>query len=167
MTMRLCVVAMVLLLGVGRGWGQQSAPVDPMGTIAWMAGDWEAEAKGPAPNAPVIKVVNHYRPMLGGKALSVETTFNGADRYRGMIGYDPAKKAVAFWYLMTTGESTEGTVAPGEGFSLFDFNVTSAEGKSTHAQVHIAKVDADHYRWEYYAGPVMGKLFEIEYKRVK
>jgi hypothetical protein len=168
--MRKVWFAGVLLLALAaRGWAQPAAAPagDPLAMISWIAGDWEAEAKGTAATTSTVKVVNHYHSMLNGKALSVETTFNGAERYRGMIGYDPARKTVAFWYLMTTGESTLGTVSQGDGFALFDFNVTTAAGKSTHAQVHIARMDAEHYRWEFYAGPTMGKLFEIVYKRVK
>jgi hypothetical protein len=166
--MRSLMVAMMLLASAGRAFGQAPAS-DPMAPIAWIAGDWEAEAKGPA-SAATTRVVNHYHAVLGGKALELETTFNGNERYRGMSGYDPARKTVGFWYLMTTGESTAGTMTGEDGYALFDFNVTSLEGKSSHLQVHIVHVDADHYRWEMYANPRgagMSKLFEIAYKRVK
>jgi hypothetical protein len=141
-----------------------------MAPIAWIAGDWEAEAKDLRATGATTKVVNHYRPILGGKAMELETTFNGNERYRGMIGYDPAKKSVAFWYLMTTGESTSGTVTGEDGYALFDFTVTTLQGKGAHLQVHIVRLDPDHYRWEMYADPKgagMGKLFEISYRRVK
>ncbi len=163
-------LAWIALLLAGRCAGQTPAAADPLAPIAWMAGDWEAEAKPGTPNSATIQVVNHYQTILNGRALSMETTFNGAERYRGMIGYDPARKAVTFWYLMTTGESTSGTVTPMDGYAMFDFMVTSAAGKSTHAQVHITRLDADHYRWEFFADPRgagMAKLFDIRYRRLK
>jgi hypothetical protein len=141
-----------------------------MAPIAWLAGDWEAEPKAPVANAATSKVAYHFHPILGGTAMSVETTFNGSGRFQGMIGYDPARKSVAVWYLTATGDSTTGTMSPGDGFAQFDLVVTSLEGKSTRLQLHIVHVDADHYRWEIYADPHgtgMTKLVETAFRRVR
>ena len=170
--MRRLIAAMLLVLAMGQSRAQGGTPpqADPMASIAWLAGDWEAEPKGAAANSSNTKVAYHFRPALNGKELSVEATFNGVGRFQGMIGYDPARKSVAVWYLTTTGESTTGTMTAEDGYALFDVAVTSLEGKSTHLQVRIVHVDADHYRWEIYADPRgtgMAKLFETSYRRLK
>jgi hypothetical protein len=151
-------MAMVLAFAAGRAGGQPVQQNDPMATIAWLAGDWEAER--PGASTATTKVAYHFHTILGGKAMSVD----------GMIGYDPARKSVAVWYLTATGESTSGTMTPGDAGPQFDLTVTSLEGKSSHLQLHIVHVDADHYRWEIYADPKgtgMSKLLETSYRRVK
>jgi hypothetical protein len=166
--MRFRVMAMVLGMAAGHAGGQIAQSNDAMASIAWLAGDWEAE-RPPATTA-TTKVAYHFHSILGGKALSIETTFNGNPRFDGLIAYDPARKTVALWYVTATGESTTGTMTPQDGAALFDLTVTSLEGKSTHLQVHIVHVDADHYRWEIYADPKgtgMSKLLETSYHRVK
>ena len=166
--MRMFMVAMVLGLAAAHGGGQAAQQNDGMASIAWLAGDWEAER--PGASTATTKVAYHFHTILGGKAMSIETTFNGNPRFEGMIGYDPARKSVAVWYLTATGESTSGTMTPTDGAALFDLTVTSLEGKSSHLQVHVVHVDADHYRWEIYADPKgtgMSKLLETSYHRVK
>jgi len=166
----MAAMGLMLVLMGSHGQGQPAPAADPMASIAWLAGDWEAEPKGAAPSSAMTKVAYHFRPVLGGKALSVETTFNGTGRFQGMIAYDPARKSVAVWYLTANGDSTEGTMTPADGFALFDLTVTSEQGKSTHLQLHIVHVDADHYRWEIYMDPNgtgMSKLLDTTFRRVK
>jgi hypothetical protein len=169
--MRVLTVALALFLAlVGRSQAQNPNQADPMSSIAWLAGDWEAEPKGAAASSSNTRVAYHFHPVLGGRELTLEATFNGMGRFQGMIGYDPARRSVAVWYITTTGESSAGLMTPEDGYSLFDINVTSLEGKTTHLQVRIVHVDADHYRWEIYADPKgtgMAKLFETSYRRLK
>ncbi len=167
--MRHLVVVLVLLMAVS-GRGQSAPAVDPMSAVAWLAGDWTAEAQEPGSTKPPTKIVSHYRSVLGGKGMTIETSFDGVETYRGMFGYDGAKKAVAFWYVTTGGESVTGTVAPGAGYTLLDFTITKADGTGQHLQTHMTRVDGDQYRWELFADPKgtgWVKLFGLEYARVK
>ena len=168
--MRACVWMLAGLLAVGRSVAQPAPAADSMASIAWLAGDWEADSKTAAVNTTTPKVAYHFHPILGGTALSIETTFNAAVRLQGLIAYDPARKSVVVWYLTASGDSTIGTMSPGDGFALFDLTVTSPEGKSTHLQLHIVHLDADHYHWEIYAdakGTGMTKLVDTAFHRVR
>jgi hypothetical protein len=168
--MRLRVMAIVLALAAfGNSSGQTSPPIDTVAAIAWLAGDWEPERSVTASGA-TPKVIYHFRSIVNGRALSLQTTFNGSERFQGMIAYDPARKSVAVWYLTSTGESTAGTMTEADGTASFDLTTTTLDGKSSHLQLHIVHVDADHYRWEVYTDPRgsgMTKLFDQTYHRIK
>lgn len=170
--MRRLVMAFALMLMAARGWGQDAAaaPADPMALVAWMAGNWTAQASEPGSSKPPSKIESHYLPVLGGKGMSIDTSFEGKPEYHGMFGYDGARKAVAFWYVTAGSESVAGTVMPGTGYLLLDFMLTKADGEAHHLQTHITQVDADHYKWELYADPQgtgFVKLFDLMYSRVK
>jgi hypothetical protein len=150
--------------------GQVATPKDPLAAISWLSGNWQAEAREPGSTKPPTHILSHYNPVLDGKAITIETSFDGVETYRGIFGYDGEKKAVAFWYLAATGESVSGTVAPTPGYLLLDFTSTKPDGARSHLQTHLIQIDPDHYKWELYADPKGSgfvKLFDLIYSRVK
>jgi hypothetical protein len=135
-----------------------------------MAGNWAAEAKQPGA-AVSSKILSRFTPQLDGRTMTIETSFAGRAVYQGMFGYDPAQKAIAFWYVTPDGESIRGTVDPKESSDpLFDFHMTLANGVDLHFQTKIHRVDADHYTWTLLTtmnkGTTWDKLFAVDYHRV-
>lgn len=149
---------------------QAAEAVSPLAPIAWMAGSWAAEAKQPGAQNP-SKIFTRFTPQLDGRTMSIETSFDGKPMYQGMFAYDPALKAIAFWYVTPDGESIRGTVDTKEaGDPLFDFRMTLNNGVELHFQTRVHRVDADHYTWTLFStsnkGTTWDKLFAVDYHRV-
>jgi hypothetical protein len=173
----LCVMA--LGLPGAPGLGQLPTPLagpaaksdspSPLEPIAWMAGSWAAEAKQPGV-AKSSKILTKFTPQLDGRLMMMETSFDGQSVYQGVFGYDPAQKAIAFWYVTPNGESIRGTVAPKGSDSLYDFHMTLINGIDLHFQTNVHRVDSDRYTWSLFTtinkGSTWEKLFEVEYRRV-
>jgi hypothetical protein len=141
----------------------------PLEPIAWLAGSWAAEAKAPGSNRS-SKILTRFTPELDGRVMLMETSFDGEPVYAGMFGYDPAQKAIGFWYVTPHGESIKGTVAPKGSDQLFDFRMTLTNGLDLHFQTTVHRVDADHYAWALFTtlnkGATWDKMFEVQYHRV-
>lgn len=137
--------------------------------IAWMAGTWAAEAKQPG-SSKSSKIITKFTPQLDGRMMMMETTFDGQAVYQGMFGYDPEKKAIAFWYVTPNGESIRGTVAPKGVDYLYDFLMTLTNGIDLHFQTTVHRIDPDSYTWSLFTtlnkGTSWDKLFGVEYHRV-
>ncbi|RZU39054.1 DUF1579 family protein [Edaphobacter modestus] len=143
----------------------EPSPLEP---IAWMTGHWVAEAKSPGTDR-VSKIDTRYTPQMNGRTMSLETSFDGVLVYEGMFAYDPAQKAIAFWYVTPEGESIRGTVDPQpNGDQLYDFQMTLANGVSLHFRTEVHRVDPDHYVWTLFTnseGTKWDKLIEVNYHR--
>ena len=149
----------------------QTAPaVSPLAPILWMAGSWAAEAKQPGSSVS-SKIFSRFTPQLDGRSMTIETSFDGRPVYQGMFAYDPAQKAISFWYVTPDGESIRGTVDPKETADpLFDFLMTLTNGVELHFHTLVHRVDADHYTWTLLTtmnkGTTWDKLFAVDYHRV-
>jgi hypothetical protein len=152
----------------------KAAPVpSPLASIAWMAGHWTAEAKSPGSGA-LAKVDTHYTPEMDDRTMTIQTSFDGKLVYQGMFAYDPAQKAIAFWYVTPEGESIRGTVDSQKGQGefpdqLYDFHMTMTNGVDLHFHTLIHRTDADHYVWTLFTtneGTKWDKLTEVNYRRV-
>ena len=148
---------------------QQMAATSPLAPIAWMSGTWAAEAKQPG-SEKSLKILSLFAPQLDGRTMTIETSFDGKPAYQGMFAYDPALKAIAFWYVTSDGESIRGTVDSKETADpLFDFRMTLTNGVDLHFQTKIHRLDADHYSWTLFTttgGATWQKLFAVDYHRV-
>lgn len=149
---------------------QKADTPSPLEPIAWMTGSWAAEAKQPG-SAKASRILTRFTPQLDGRVMSMETTFDGQLVYQGITAYDPAKKAIALWYLTPNGESIRGTVVPKTADEhLYDFTMTLTNGIELHFQTLVHRVDADHYKWSLFTtinkGATWDKLFEVEYHRL-
>ena len=166
--MRRYWVWLVVLVCAGVACGEAARTADPMAPVSWMAGKWVGEVKAPG-DAKATVIASTFEPVLGGKMLKIQTSFDGKGTYEGMFGYDPEKKAIAFWYLTAEGESVTGTVIPQAEYLLFDFEIAKPGEKSQHLQTHIHQDDANHYTWALFAdtkGTGWVKLFDVHYHRV-
>jgi hypothetical protein len=134
-----------------------------------MAGNWAAEAKPVGASKP-YKILTKFTQQLDGRVMAMETTFDGQLVYQGMYAFDPAKKAIAFWYVTPNGESIRGTLAPKGDDHLYDFQMTLTNGIELHFQTKVHRIDNDHYTWSLFTtinkGATWDKLFEVEYHRV-
>jgi hypothetical protein len=149
---------------------QQTAVASPLAPIAWMSGTWAAEAKQPG-SEKSAKILSRFTPQLDGRTMSIEASFDGKAVYQGMFAYDPALKAIAFWYVTPDGESIRGTADTKEPDDpLFDFRMTLANGVELHFQTKVHRVDTDHYSWTLFTtssgGATWQKLFAVDYHRV-
>lgn len=140
-------------------------PSSPLSLISWMQGTWTTQGT-PSGQAPV-PIEQHIASMLGGQAMSFSTFFNGVQQYEGLFAYDPAKKAIAFWYPSADGELTSGTVSRQADYLLWDFTVTSSSGEATPFQVHIKQSGPDDYDWTLFsaAGSGWKRMFSLHYHR--
>ena len=166
--MRKAWIWLVVLVCVGVAVGQAGGGADPMAPVSWMAGKWAAEVKAPGSDK-TTSIVANYEPVLGGKMLKIQTSFDGKPSYEGMMGYDAAKQAVAFWYMTGEGESVNGTAVQDGDSVLFDFTIAKGAEPVQHLQTRLHRDDADHYTWTLFANPKgagWAKLFDVHYHRV-
>ena len=155
--LRLSVCA-AIVLGAGFFTVVQVAPqspavappaVDRFAPIAWMTGDWRALTSPQAGHKP-ITIEHRMHPILGGKALSFVTTFNGVEHDRGLFAYDPERKVIAFWNPSADGDLTIGTVSEQSGYILLDLSVTDSSGITASHHVQVRRLGADDYDWALY-----------------
>jgi len=148
---------------------QKASPdSSPLAPIAWMAGHWTAETKLPELDK-VAKIDARYTPQMDGRTMTIETSFDGKLVYEGMFAYDPAQKAIAFWYVTPEGESIRGTVeSQPDGDQVYDFQMTLTNGVDLHLRTMVHRLNADQYVWTLFTtneGTKWDKLIEVTYHR--
>jgi hypothetical protein len=132
------------------GAGQADKTASSLAPITWMIGDWRAQATQASGQKPT-QIDQHIASILGGKALSFSTFFNGVQQYQGLFAYDAGKKAIAFWYPSADGEITSGTVSQQGDYLVLDFQVVDADGADTLYQVRIRRQGMNEYEWALYS----------------
>jgi hypothetical protein len=157
------------LLSVPTTSARAAAPAasnDPLAPIAWMTGTWKAQVPSPGGGDPIPVDLRIYS-VLGGKAIGFTTSFSGVPQYQGIFAYDPAQKAIAFWYPSADGELTVGTITPQADYLLMDFHVTDSAGVATHFQTHLKRAGQDDYDWTLFSlsGSDLKQLFAVHYHR--
>lgn len=156
---------------------QPKAATSQMDSIGWLNGDWTSQVKSIGNGKPAPEVVSHFRSMLGGRVMSISMTADGNEFMQGMFAYDGAKKAIAFWYVVS-GRSEEddadgGTLAAGtikseQGSLVMDFTGTRLTGEVGHFQTRIERIGTRSYCWRVYAdypGEGLQKLNDIVFTR--
>jgi len=133
----------------------------------WMVGDWRAQPTAPS-GQKSITIEQHITSILGGKALSFTTFFNGVQRYQGLFAYDAEKKAIAFWYPSASGEITSGTGSQQGDYFLLDFQQVDAAGTVTPFQVRILPQGPDAYDWTLYGRSASDwkQMLSLRYQRI-
>jgi hypothetical protein len=175
MTLRRSVVVSLLLAGFAINVLSQSAPTQsksaesPLAPVAWLVGGtWVSDVKGPG-DGTVTHVENHIAWSPNHQAIQFVTDFNGKPHYNGMYAYDPAKKAINFYYTSESGQLTIGTTTPdSDGKTLRqEFDIMSPNGKTDHVRSTLVRDGNDAYLFSVFE-EVSGdwkQLFQITYKR--
>jgi len=129
----------------------QSAPsnaVDsPLAPVAWfVGGTWTSDVKDPD-DGSVTHVENHITWAPNHQAIQFVTDFNGRPHYNGFYAYDPAKKAINFYYTSEIGQLTIGTSTPeADGKTLNqEFDIMNPNGKTGHMKSTITRDGPDAY----------------------
>jgi len=170
-----CAAAIALAVGTARAQlalpqtTEKPSGPSPLEPISWMAGTWSAEAK-PAGAAKAYKILTRFSPQMSGRVMSMETTFDGEVVYQGMYAFEPAKKAIGYWYVTPNGESIRGTLVPQGDDQIYDFLMTLTNGIELHFQTKVHRLDPNRYTWSLFTtinkGTSWDKLLEVEYHRV-
>ena len=161
-------VLAVSSIGLGAQTAASPAASDPLAPVAWMAGGvWHGEVQGP--DGKATKIETRVERELIGKALCFSSSFDGVMQYRGFFAYDAEKKSIVFSYPSADGGLANGTVASKDGSLLWDFQMTEANGRVSHFQVHTDQTGSDDYTWALFAlkKDAWVKLLEIHYHRTQ
>ena len=145
----------------------KSAAPSPLEPFAWLTGNWSAEVKMGNKSS---KVLSRFTPRLSGRMMAMETSFDGEPLYEGMIGYDPAMRANAVWYVTPNGESIRGAVAIKDGDPVFDVKMTMSNGIELPFQTRVHRLSVDSFQWTLLMtmdkGATWNKFLEVEYHRL-
>ena len=144
------LVCMVLVLASMAGWAQggEKKEPSPLEPVAWLAGGtWVSDVKDPQ-DASTTHVENNISWAPNHAAIQFVTDFNGKPHYNGFYAYDPAKKAINFYYTSEDGQLTIGTATPDpDGKTLRqEFDVMSPGGRTGHIKSTIVR-DGDNAYW--------------------
>jgi hypothetical protein len=162
------LAALLLVAGSMSLGAQTAAPLDPLASVAWMAGGvWHGEVRGP--DGKTSKIETKVVWELNGRALSFSSSFDGVMQYSGFYAYDAAKKSVIFSYPSADGGLANGTVEQRAGFQLWDLQLTESNGSVKHFQVHTHQDGPDDYTWALFSPQKDSwvQLFEIHYHRAQ
>jgi len=87
----------------------------------WFGAAWTSDVKDPQ-DGSMTHVENHITWAPNHQAINFVTDFDGTPHYSGFYAYDPAKKAISFFYTSVSGQLTIGTSTP------------DADGKTVHQE---------------------------------
>ena len=142
------------------------AAVNPLEPIEFLVGDWHATAA--PPNAKPTQIDNHIYWSETHTAICFVTRFNGQPHYFGMYAYDPGMKQIAFWYVDTDGNSTQGTARAKGKRLIQEFTSSHADGKKESLRSFIDRMaDDNSYHWQVLREGMAEPLIQLEYTRVK
>ena len=153
MTFRKFILPCLLLSGFvfNAAAQSQTAPIrtvdSPLDPVAWfVGGTWTSDIKDPQ-DGSVTHVENRITWAPNHQAIQFVTDFNGKPHYNGFYAYDPAKKAISFFYTSESGQLTIGTAIPdADGKTLHqDFDVMQPNGKTQHIQSTVVRDGDDAY----------------------
>ena len=175
MIQRRVVLFAFLLATLTSSFAQSPAPAakpsdSPLAPVAWLAGGtWTSDVKDPG-DGSVTHVENHITWAPNHQAIQFVTDFNGKPHYNGFYAYDPAKKAINFFYTSGEGQLTIGTATPDtDGKTLRqEFDVMQPSGKTQHIKSTIVRDGSDAYDFSVFMQNNAGEwaqLFKIRYER--
>ncbi|HET7291417.1 MAG TPA: hypothetical protein VFM88_03235 [Vicinamibacteria bacterium] len=113
-----------------------------------------------------------YDWMLGGRYLRDAHVVRGAAQdYEGvtLIGWDPGRKAVSYWYFTNQAHLSQGTVESLPDGLAFRETVALADGATLEIRGVLTPTGADGYRvrTEQRAGEAWKERFTIEFRRTR
>ncbi len=152
----------------------QAAPAksadSPLAPVAWLVGGtWVSDVKDPD-DGSVTHVENHITWAPNHQAINFVTDFDGKPHYSGFYAYDPAKKAISFFYTSESGQLTIGTSTPDpDGKTVHqEFDVMQPDGKTQHIKSTLGRDGNDAYWFSVFMPSKTGEwaqVFKIRYER--
>jgi hypothetical protein len=141
----------------------------PLAGVAWLVGGtWVSDVKDPQ-DGSVTHVENHITWAPNHQAIQFVTDFNGKPHYNGFYAYDPAKKAINFFYTSESGQLTIGTATPDvDGKTLHqEFDVMQPKGTTDHIRSTLVRDGNDVYLFTVFLqqNGEWKQLFQITYTR--
>jgi len=142
----------------------------PLAPVAWLVGGtWVSDVKDPD-DGSVTHVENHITWAPNHQAINFVTDFNGKPHYSGFYAYDPAKKAISFFYTSESGQLTIGTSTPDpDGKTVHqEFDVMQPDGKTQHIKSTLGRDGSDAYDFSVFMQNKAGEwaqVFKIRYER--
>jgi hypothetical protein len=165
-----CSIALVLAINaIAVGQAAPRSAASPLEPVAWfVGGTWTSDVKDPD-DGKVTHVENRLTWAPNHQAIQFVTDFNGKPHYNGFYAYDPAKKAINFYYTSEEGQLTVGTAMPdADGKTLHqEFDVMQPNGGTNHIRSTIVRDGNDAYVFSVFMnqGGEWKQLFQITYKR--
>jgi Protein of unknown function (DUF1579) len=165
---------LLCILGCNAVAQSQPAPAksgeSPLAPVAWLVGGtWISDVKDPS-DGSVTHVENHITWAPNHQAINFVTDFDGKPHYNGFYAYDPAKKAINFFYTSESGQLTIGTSTPDtDGKTVHqEFDVMQPDGKTQHIRSTILRDGNDAYDFTVFMQNKAGEwaqVFKIRYER--
>jgi len=164
---------LVLVLTLSAAAHSQASPAksadSPLAPIAWLiGGTWTSDVKDPQ-DGSVTHVENHISWAPNHQAIQFLTNFNGDAHYNGFYAYNPATKAIGFYYTSSEGQLTVGSATPdADGKTLRqEFDVMQPDGKTQHIRSTIVRDGNDAYWFAVFMQDKgeWTQLFKIRYER--
>ena len=164
MNTRMALITVLLLAAAAFAQTAEKPSTNPLAPIEWTVGDWHATAK--APNGSSTEIDNHIYWSETHTAIFFLTKFNGQPHYSGMYAYDTERKQIAFWYVDTDGNFTQG-VARSEGKRLLqEFTGTKTDGTQQTLKSYLdPAADGSSYHWQVLSGDNPKPLIELDYTK--
>lgn len=144
----------------------KAVTASPLSSIEFLVGDWHATAA--PPDRKPTEIDNHIYWSENHAAIYFVTRFNGQPHYSGMYAYDPATKEIAFWYVDTDGNSTQGTARAKGKRLIQEFTNSHPDGKQEKLHSFVDRASDDNgYHWQVLREGTTEPLIQLDYKRVK
>ena len=147
-----------------------SSPDGTLTPVAWLVGGtWVTDVKDPS-DGSTTHVENRIRWAPNHQAIEFNTNFNGKPHYNGFYAYDPAKKAINFFYTSESGQLTIGaSAADADGKTVHqEFDVMQPDGKTQHIKSTLVRDGNDAYDFSVFMQNKAGdwaQVFKIRYER--
>ena len=176
MSLRKLVWCSLVLCVLGCNAFPQSQPAparsadSPLAPVAWLVGGtWTSDVKDPQ-DGSVTHVENHITWAPNHQAINFVTDFDGKPHYNGFYAYDPAKKAINFFYTSESGQLTIGaSAADADGKTVHqEFDVMQPDGKTQHIKSTLVRDGNDAYDFSVFMQNKAGdwaQVFKIRYER--
>jgi len=121
--------------------------VSPLEPVAWLVGGtWTSDVKD-SQDGSATHVENRITWASNHQAIQFLTDFNGKPHYNGFYAYNPATKAIVFYYTNSEGELTIGSATPDpDGKTLHqEFDIMHTDGRTGHLRSTIVRDGNDAY----------------------
>ena len=128
----------------------KAQPQTPISQLAWLVGGaWTADASSLGQGK--MRIETRYTWSDNSSFIRFNTHFitdrGELKNYDGNLYWDPAKKALAIWYMSASNAITEGPIAIDGDLWQVTFEGEDFENKSATLRVDVLRKTNNQYRW--------------------